>query len=157
MLEQVPADDGRTIIGWREYVNLPEWGIAGMLAKIDTGARTSAIHVENVQELAGDRVRFEVVQSLTDRSRHAVVETEQVRIAAVRVSTGQRQHRIVVATRIQVGPVCKEVELSIVCRRHMLCRMLLGRTALEPEFLVAPGAKYLFGRPKGVRKRKRNG
>ena len=136
-------------------MNLPEWGIAGVLAKIDTGARTSAIHVENVEELDGDRVRFEVVQSLKDRSRQAVVETEQVRIAAVRPSTGQRQHRIVVATRIQVGPVCKEVELSIVCRKHMLCRMLLGRTALEPEFLVAPGAKYLFGRPKVVRKRKK--
>src|SRR5262245_39154045 len=111
-------------IGWREYVELPEWEIPAILAKSDTGALGCAIDVDNIEELPGNRVRFDLVLSRNRKKAggtHRKVEAEIVRKTKVRSSNGARQVRLTVATQICVGDFCKRVEFSLVSRQNMLC------------------------------------
>lgn len=131
------------LIGWRELVDLPEWGLRGIRAKIDTGARTSALHVAEFELLPGDRVRFQVVAREKPVRKTKWVEAPLVRHSIVKPSSGERQERPVVSTRLRIGNREHEAEISLVCRKGMLCRMLVGRTALEGTFIVDPGARRL--------------
>lgn len=150
----IPSRNGEpTVIGWQEYVALPEWGIRSILAKADTGARTSAIDVANIQHVDDDHVEFDVVP-LRSKPREPVhVRAAISRISKVKSSFGQDHNRYFILTTMRIGPVEKEVELSLVCRKKMRCRMLLGRRTLAPEFLVDPSQSYVFGRP-STRKKK---
>jgi len=144
------------VVGWRERVDLPEWGVQRILAKIDTGAQTSAIHVEHIEEIGEDRVRFEVVIARTRRDRveqTVPVEAKLARTAKIRPSTGKLQRRPVVEAQVQIGPVRRRVELSLVSREHMLCRMLLGRAALAGAALVDVSRTYVLTDPPRRRKR----
>lgn len=134
-------------IGWREIVAFPEWDVDGIEAKVDTGARTSAIHVEDVVKLGGSRVRFHLVVSHRRPFKHVPVTAKLVRLSRVRPSSGKVQERYVVATTVRIGTVRRRIELSLVGRDKMLCRMLLGRKALH-GFLIDPNVKYLCGAPK---------
>ncbi len=141
------------LIGWNEYVDLPDWGIRGLRAKVDTGARSSALHVENIRELPHDRVRFEVVLHRQKRDRRVRVETRIRRRGRVRSSTGHRTERIFVATEVEIGPVRKEIEMSLVDRERMIFRMLLGRSVLAGNFLIDVGHGQLLGKPRRRKKR----
>ncbi|MFI4898198.1 MAG: ATP-dependent zinc protease [Phycisphaerales bacterium JB059] len=132
------------IIGRREWVELPEWGIARLRAKVDTGARTSAIHVSSIEDLEGGRLRFEVVRREKPHRRTVIVEADHVREARVRPSTGRTQRRPVVRTVGRIGSWEREIEMTLVCREGMLCRMLLGRRALT-GLLVDPSRKDVLG------------
>jgi len=134
------------VIGWREYVDAPEWGVLGILAKIDTGARTSAIDVAGIEEIGRERVRFHVMLSRNHRHRRVAIEAKIRRRTRVRSSLGHVESRLIVATQVRIGPVSKKVELGLVCRKSMRCRVLLGRTALAKDFLVDAGRAYLLGR-----------
>lgn len=140
------SNDQRVIVGWREYVALPDWDVAAVNAKMDTGARTSALDVANLQELPDDRLRFEFVFHRNPRVKHVVVEAPILRRTRIRSSFGASHDRFTVQTRMTLGGVTKLVEFSLVCRKDMHCRMLVGRTALEPEFVVDSSARYLLGR-----------
>jgi len=146
---------GKIITGWREYVALPDWRVGGVLTKVDTGARTSALHVKQIIDLPNDRVRFDVVLSRTNPDRTVTVEADLARIAVVKPSSGKKQTRRIVRTKMKLGPIEKEIDISLVCRQAMLCRMLLGRLAIEPELIVDPAKCYMFGKPKRIRKKKR--
>lgn len=135
-------------IGWREYIELPDWGIDRVRVKVDTGARTSAIHVAQIEELDNGHVGFEVVIRERPRMRTIMIEAPLVRTAVVKPSSGKRQQRPVVRTTMRLGGVEKEIEISLVCRKGMLCRMLLGRTALEDDFLVDASRKYRASEPR---------
>jgi len=139
---------GQRVIGWREYVDLPELGIRQVKAKSDTGARTSALDVRNVVELGGNRVRFDVVRSRREDGRVVTAEADIVRRTRIKSSFGQAHDRLVIPTKLRIGPVEKDVELGLVSRRKMLCRVLLGRKALEGDFLVDARHTYLYGRRK---------
>lgn len=141
------------VLGWREFVSLPEWGIDRLKAKVDTGARTSAIHVGRLEELPDGRVRFEVVVRETPNLRTTWVEATPVRRSSVKPSSGLRQQRLVFRTRLEIGPIARDIELSLVSRKGMLCRMLVGRRALPAHVLVSPSRKYLQSEaPAGRRK-----
>jgi hypothetical protein len=150
------SDPGRTVVGWREWVSLPDWGVKRIRAKIDTGARTSALHVDNLEVLADGLLSFDVVLDRRESPRTVrVVAAERVRTATVRPSSGVRQRRHVVETRLRIGPVDRPIEVSLVDRGEMLCRMLVGRSALGSEFVVSPDQRYLLSawrRPKRRRK-----
>lgn len=124
------------VIGWTELVDLPEWGIERLRAKVDTGARTSALHVENVEELPRGFVRFDVVLHREKRDRRIRVRAKISRRGRVRSSTGHQTQRLFVETVLRLGPVERRVELSLVDREKMIHRMLLGRAALTGPFLV---------------------
>ena len=148
--------DDKITIGWREQVAFPDWGIKRVRAKIDTGARTSAIHVAQIEELDNGHIRFEVVVRERPSRKTIWIDTERVvRESTVKPSSGDLQQRPVVKTRIILGGVERKIELSLVCRAGMLCRMLIGRTALEGAFLVDSSRKYITG--KAVKKTKRKG
>ncbi len=131
-------------IGWRERVDLPDWNLRGVRAKIDTGARTSAIDVAQYELLENDRVRFEVVSRVKPVRRTRWVEADLVRTSRVKPSSGEVQERLVCVTRLRLGPHEHDIELSLVCREGMLCRMLIGRTALAGRYLVDSERKYLL-------------
>ncbi|MCC6875336.1 MAG: ATP-dependent zinc protease [Sandaracinaceae bacterium] len=145
---------GRTLIGITERVALPEWQIRSLRVKIDTGARTSALHVDEVELIDEDHVRFWVVLHRKNRDRRVRVETRIVRRARVRSSTGGSEERLFVATTIRLGPVEKEIEVSLARREPMIFRMLLGRSALAHDFVVDPSHRYVATprrRPKRAR------
>lgn len=126
----------KAVIGWSEYVSFPDWGIEGIKAKIDTGARSSALHVENLVHYDDGSVSFEVILHRKKQNLRKQVRTRAVKIARVRSSTGHYTERYFVKTRVVLGPVSKEIEISLVSRGDMLFRMLLGRKALETDFVV---------------------
>lgn len=137
-LSSIPA-----IIGWRERVNLPDWGIRRLLAKADTGAAHSAIDVGRLELIEEDRVAFDVVISRKTLATQRI-EAEVVRRSVVKSSLGDRHDRLYVATTLELGPVRKTVEIGLVERSEMICRMLIGRSALTPECLVDSGRRYLL-------------
>jgi len=140
-----PAAVVRPVVGWSEYVALPEWGIPAIRAKTDTGARSSALHVDRIEELSRGRVvRFEVVLHRQRRHRSVSVVAPVSRRARVRSSNGHYSLRVFVTTTIRIGPVERKIEISLVDREQMIYRMLLGRTALE-GLLVDAGHKDLLG------------
>lgn len=134
-------------IGWKEYVSLPDWGINRVRAKVDTGARTSALHVEELEKIDEDFVRFEVVLSRKHRHRRIWVTAPVTKWARVRSSTGHYTRRCFVTTRIRIGPVEKDVEISLVSREAMQFRMLLGRTTLGKDFLIDVSRADVLKRP----------
>ena len=132
-------------IGWKEVVDLPEWGIRSLLAKADTGARGSAIDVDAVERLPDGRVRFRVVLNRKDRGAGHEVVAQIRRSTRVRSSNGEVQERIIVRTSLEIGDDRHEIDLSLVARKRMICRLLLGRHALAGHFVVDSEEKYLHG------------
>src|SRR6187431_211406 len=135
------------VIGVTEYVDIPAWRILRLRAKIDTGARSSALHVENIRELGAGRVRFDVRLSRNVSDRRVTVEARVARRGQVRPSSGEQEERIFVAVKVRIGPIEREIELSLVDRGRMIFRMLIGRRALAHAFLVDPGRRYLLHQP----------
>lgn len=143
------------VIGVAEYVDFPDWGVERLSARVDTGAATSALHVENVRELAGSRVRFDVRLRRSDPAARVTVEAKVSRRATVRSSAGHSDARLFVKAWVSLGGREQQIELGLVDRRHMLYRMLLGRSALEQRFLVDVTKRYALGAPSGAKLRQR--
>jgi len=152
----------KAIVGWTEHIDLPEWGIVRLKAKVDTGARTSALHVENLMHHEDGTITFDVILHRRKRNVRRHVRTVALRKARVRSSSGDHSDRCFVRTRIRIGYIEREIELSLVSRRAMLFRMLLGRKALEHDFWVDVSRRNLLTRredrrsakPKSVRKKR---
>lgn len=140
------------VIGWAELVDIPEWNIMRLRAKMDTGARTSALHVENIQEVGENRVRFDVRLHRKKLDRRVTVEAPIVRRAKVRPSSGVSETRIFVRARVHIGATTEEIELSLVSRERMLFRMLIGRSALRHRFLIDTSRRYVLREPKRKKK-----
>jgi len=126
----------KVLLGWSEHIAFPEWNIYRLRAKVDTGARTSALHVENLKILKSGSAKFEVV--LDDHHPEDVmpVKAPVLKWAKVRSSNGHFQKRCFVRVMARIGPVEKLIDISLVSREKMVYRMLLGRKALEHDFLV---------------------
>lgn len=148
------------ILGWKEQAWLPEWGVR-LRVKLDTGARSSALHVEDLtvvdhyEEDGQVRpvLRFAVLVGSRDRPRRRWVITPAVGRRWVRDTGARAEHRHVVRTRIVCGPLDRVAELTITDRSGMNFRMILGRTALEGACLVDPAHGYLVSRPPPRRRR----
>lgn len=143
MIEMPSDSEAPTVIGWREKIDLPEWGLKRVRAKTDTGARTSAIDVSEIEELGGDEIRFRVVYHHDPERVTRWIHATAVRQSTVKPSHGEPQQRYVCETLVRIGLVERRIEISLVSRRGMLCRMLLGRTALD-GLLVDASRKYVL-------------
>ena len=144
------------VIGWREYLALPDWGIERIRVKVDTGARTSAIDVMHLEEIGDNWVRFDVAVARHPEPEVVTAEAHVIRRSRVKSSFGHAHERLAVETTIRLGSVEKTIELGLVNRKNMLCRMLLGRKALNGDFIVDPEHRYLVSkRKRSKRKRKR--
>ena len=135
-----------TVIGWREWVSLPELGVDAIRAKVDTGARTSAIHAYRLKTTE-DEARFEIHPIQRKSTPSIPVEVPIVEWREVRSSNGQVQRRPVIRTTIAAGEHRWEAELTLTSRDAMGFRMLLGRTAITGRFLVDVSHSHLLGRP----------
>jgi hypothetical protein len=139
------------IIGWKETVDLPDWGIESIIAKSDTGARRSALDVCNVVELPNNKIQFDIILDRKDRSHTKTVIAPIDHQTHVRSSNGEQHERYFVRTQVRIHDRTKEVEFSLVSRESMMCRILLGRKALEGDFLVDSSQKHVTGPRKKVR------
>lgn len=139
-------EDSIPVVGWRERVDIPGWGLKNVRAKVDTGARTSAIDVATIEELPDGSIRFEVVSRVKPTRKTVWVEAMPVRTSNVKPSHGESQKRYVCLVGVQVGGIKRDIEVSLVCRSGMLCRMLLGRTALHGVVVDASRKYVLSGR-----------
>jgi len=135
-------------IGWKETINLPEWGIRNLVAKADTGAKSSAIDVREIEVLDDNRVRFVISADRKEPDMTRLIEADIIKEQKVRSSNGELQRRIKVSTILQIGRVRKRVTFSLVNRHQMICRAILGREALAGSFIVDSDAKYLHGKRK---------
>lgn len=129
-------------MGWRELVSLPQLGLAGIPAKIDTGARTSSLHAEVLDEFArsGRRfVRFAVAWNGTRQECEAI----SVDLRGIRSSNGDMQQRFVIKTPLTIGNLTFRTEISLADRSQMQFPMLIGRTALRRRMVVDSGHSWL--------------
>lgn len=138
-------------IGWREWVNLPELGIDKIKAKIDTGARTSALHafsLEPFQEAGQEKIRFLIhpLQHNTDDIITCVADVVDKR--PVTDSGGHTEERFVIATPICIAGQTWPIEITLTERENMLFRMLLGRSAIRRRFMVNPARSFVTTRNK---------
>ena len=134
------------VIGWVEYVGIPDWHISRVRAKMDTGARNSALHVENIRELPHGRVRFDVRLHRRNTDRRVTVEAPIKRRGRVRASIGHAELRIFVVARVRIGSHEQDIELSLVDREKMIFRMLIGRSALAHDYLIDAGRRYVVSK-----------
>ena len=149
------------VIGWREWVSLPELGIERIKAKIDTGARTSSLHAFDVRldETSGTKiVKFSIHPK--QRNLDLVIECQAAFFEEreVRDSGGHCELRYVIETQITLGETVRSAEVTLTNRDTMGFRMLLGRTAMKGHYIVDPGKSYLIHkRAKKRAKAKNNG
>jgi len=135
------------MIGWREWVALPELGLPAIKVKVDTGARSSALHAFDIEH---DKTTATVAFSVHPLQRNAdlVVRCQApvVDVRSVTDSGGHTEERLFIRTEVEVGRIRRAIEITLTERHDMLFRMLLGRTALIPDITVSPVDSFLCGR-----------
>ena len=143
------------IIGWREWVGLPDLGIKSIKAKVDTGARSSSLHAFDLEEFDQDGepwVRFKIHPVQRKNARIVEAESKVLAFRSIRSSSGSATVRPVIVTNARVLNVTLPVELTLANRDEMGFRMLLGREAFRGRFLVDAGGSYYGGKPKRKKK-----
>ena len=139
------------MIGLREWVALPDLGVAGLRAKIDTGASTSSLHATEIEtfEREGETwVRFNAHLGSVVQLRHRRCEAPLVAMKTIKSSNGHAQTRYVIKTSLALGDRVWEVEFTLACRKAMRYRLLLGSKALvHGQLVVNPGVTYVQDKP----------
>ncbi len=136
-------------VGWREWISFPDLGIDAIKAKVDTGARTSALHAFRVTPFERDGheyVAFSIHPHQRDQDTVLECEAPVVDRRSVRDSGGHAEMRYVIEADIHIGPHQLTAEVTLTDRDSMQFRCLLGRTALKKNFVVDSGRSYLLGK-----------
>jgi len=145
----------RLLVGWREWVALPDLGVRRIKAKMDTGARTSSLHafqVETYSDGGAKRVRFGLHPRQGRNLPEKFFVSDVVENRWVTDSGGHRERRPVIATRIGIGELSWPIELTLTDRDTMRFRLLIGRTAMHARLTVDPDAAYLMGKRRRIPK-----
>lgn len=136
----------KAVIGWREWVGLPELGVPWVKAKVDSGARSSSLHAWDVRVDEDVAVVRFAVHPFQDDDDFTVPVTAPLReVRDVRSSNGEVERRPIITTRVVIGGVVVPIELSLAQRDEMGFRMLLGRTAVRRRFLIDPNRSFRGG------------
>lgn len=137
------------VLGWREWAKLPDFGVTAIKAKLDTGARTSALHAFGLKHFVRDgvpMVRFEVHPLQRSAISTVQVESEVLDERVVRNSGGNEELRPLIETTLQIGSQQWPIELTLTLRDEMGFRLLLGRQALKGRVVVDAGSSFRAGR-----------
>ena len=141
----------KQMVGWKEYVALPELGIDKLKCKVDTGAKNSALHAFEIEEFCrnGEKwIRFKLHMSKKDQTKIKTCEAKVFDKRTVSDSGGNLTERYFIITPIKVGSKTVRAQLSLTSRDTMAFKMLLGRTALrKAEFIVDSAKEFLQGKP----------
>lgn len=145
----IAMPDTLALIGWREWVALPELGLPAIKAKIDTGARTSALHafkLETFTENGVQKVNFAIhpIRRRPDIIVECTADIIDQRL--VSDSGGHKERRYVIYTPVLLGDQERPMEITLTNRDTMLFRMLIGRTGIGGDFAVDPMRSYLISR-----------
>jgi hypothetical protein len=143
------AESARATIGWREWAALPDLNLPAIKAKIDTGARTSALHsflIEPYTQDGVDMLRFMIHPIQLNQSLEVECHAPVYDFREVTDSGGHREMRYVIKSKIVIGDIAWPIEMTLTNRDTMRFRMLLGRRAMEDRFVVDPGASYVNGK-----------
>ena len=138
------------VVGWREWIGLPELGIDWIKAKVDSGARSSCLHayqIETFREAGKTFVRFCVHPVQRNRSKTVQAVAPLLEYRLVKSSTGHLTRRPVIVTKVQLLGRSYDVELTLASRDAMGFRMLLGRQAVRGSCVIDGGRSYLSGLP----------
>jgi hypothetical protein len=142
--------DHLSVIGLREWINLPELGMIGLRAKIDTGASTSTLHASDIVPFERDGVhwvRFTAHFGTLVQRRHPC-EAKVVTVKTIKSSNGQAQTRYVITTTLAMGDRSWAVDFTLACRKTMRYRVLLGAHALiDGQLVVNPALTYVQDKP----------
>ena len=139
----------KTILGWREWLALPDLNIEKIIAKVDTGAKTCALHAFYIEEFERDNrawVRFGLHPNRDSRLQHVDCEALIKDRRDVTDSGGHSENRYVIDTTFALAGKQILAEVTLTNRDNMRYRLLLGRNALRKRFLVDPGRSYLLGK-----------
>ncbi|GAB5519873.1 MAG: RimK/LysX family protein [Rhodothermales bacterium] len=139
------------VIGWREWVGLPDLGIPSIKVKVDSGARSSSLHAFALQQFEQDGVtwvRFQVHPVQRTRAEAVEVKAEVLEFRSIRSSSGKASLRPVIVTRVTLLGITWPIELTLARRDAMGFRMLLGREAFRGRFIVDGEKSYYGGKPK---------
>lgn len=149
MSERLP--NARIVVGWREWVALPGLGLDAVKAKVDTGARTSTLHVDRQWrffEQGAPWAGFLLSPGVAGQAREAVAPILDER--EVTDSGGRTTRRVFLLTSLVLAGIEREVEINLSDRAGMLFPMLMGRTSLARVFTVDPARSFVHGRPPDV-------
>jgi hypothetical protein len=139
---------GTLLIGWKEFVEFPEWGIRRVKAKIDTGARTSALGIVRYDLVRTDASGLVAELHLALHRKHPqrvrVITVPVLDLIAVRNTSGQPEQRPLIEATVRLGPLTKRVRFTVTDRSGMRFPIILGRKALEGDFCVDVSRKYLL-------------
>ncbi len=138
----------RLRIGWREWADLPDFEVKGVNAKIDTGAKSSAIHAFRIRETVidgVDHVEFYLHPVQRRKKPEVFCRAPVADRRVIRSSNGQEEERYVIETRLRLDGKVWKIDLTLTNRDAMGFRLLIGRDALRRKFLIDPGASYLLG------------
>ena len=137
----------KTLMGRQEWCQLPQLGFDRIRGKVDTGAKTSALHAENIrciQKDGMDYVQFHVESCPGEHGTQVLCEMPLQSKRLIKSSNGIEEIRCVITTEVKIGPVKKEIDITLTDRKKMRFNLLLGRKALEDDFIIDPSAKYLL-------------
>lgn len=139
----------KLIIGWQEWVALPQLNIPAIRAKIDTGAKTSSLHAYHIEHFIREGkhfVRFDVNPLRRNNTLVRRCEAPIVDKRTVKSSGGEKELRPVILTMLNIDGKEWEIELNLTNRDYMGHRMLLGREALQKHVMIHPGTTYIHGK-----------
>jgi hypothetical protein len=140
-------------IGWKEYLDFPDWGLRHVKVKIDTGARTSALGAigYELHQVPGEGTVAELCLAMYRRhpERVKVVRARVLETIVVSNSSGISEQRPLIEVKIRMGPLVKVVRLTVANRASMLFPVILGRKALEGDFIVDVSGKYMLKKRTG--------
>lgn len=140
----------KIILGSEEWCSLPELGIPAIKARVDSGAKTSALHAVNIAPFIKDDenwVRFDINPIQKNEKTIIHCEAKLIDKRIVKSSSGYREQRFVIQTHLEIGNEIWAIEMTLTNRDSMGFRMLLGREAMSGRTLVDPEEKYVLGQP----------
>ncbi len=137
------------VAGWREWATIPGFDIRAIKVKLDTGARTSALHAWNIKPFERDGepwVSFELHPVQRNNAVRILCEAKVTGKRSVRSTSGKAETRYVVRARVKIGVQEKEIEITLTNRDQMGFRMLIGRSAMKGWLMVDPSKSFLHGK-----------